>query len=109
MIKFSNEAMEQKEKDRQNRQYAMNLAMAGMAGQVGCITLFIVFGALISGLWLDQQLGTRPMLTIFLILVSAPAALGLTFWLAMRAVNRIKPLPSKLTRTETKKEENAGE
>ncbi|MEW5868686.1 MAG: AtpZ/AtpI family protein [Chloroflexota bacterium] len=62
-----------------------------MGGEVGGVTLLIVFLAVFGGLWLDQVLGTKPILTVILVLASAPLALALTFWLAMRAVKDIQP------------------
>ncbi|MBM4424135.1 MAG: AtpZ/AtpI family protein [Chloroflexi bacterium] len=80
--------------------------MAGIAGQVGCVTLFIVLVSLIGGLWLDRQFETKPVFTIILLLGSAPFALFLTFWMAMRAVKNIKPLPPAEPK---QKEEKTGE
>lgn len=74
------------------RQYAYNLAMVGMAGQVGCLTVLIVLVALIAGLFLDNMLGTRPLLTIILILLSAPFSLFLTYQVAVRAARNIQPV-----------------
>ncbi len=97
--------------NQQNRnvQYAINLGMAGIAGQVGCVTLIIVFVALFAGLWLDRLLDSKPVFTILLLLGSAPFSLFLTFWLATRAVKNIKPLPPAGAQTEKKKEEETGE
>jgi hypothetical protein len=38
-------------------------------------------------------LGTKPLLTISLVLLSAPLALALTFWIATRAVRDTKSPP----------------
>ena len=38
-----------------------------VGGEVGCLTLIIVLGAVIGGLWLDRLLGTKPLFTIFLV------------------------------------------
>jgi len=51
-----------------------NLALASMVSQVGCITVVIVVGALLLGLWLDNVLGTKPFLTIALLLLSVPVS-----------------------------------
>lgn len=101
--------MDQKSNQQRNVQYALNLAMAGIAGQVGCVTLIIIFAALLGGLWLDNLLGSKPLLTIVLLLSSAPLSLFLTFWLATRAVNKIKPLPPAGAQTQPKKEDESGE
>lgn len=62
-----------------------------IGGEVGCLTVFIVLVAVFGGLWLDNVLGTKPLLTLLFVLGSAPVALVLTFWLAKRAVKSINP------------------
>ncbi len=77
--------------DKKNVQYAaLGTQALTVGGEVGCLTLMIVLGAVIGGLWLDRLLGTKPLFTVFLVLASAPLALGLTIWIAKRAVNPIK-------------------
>jgi F0F1-type ATP synthase assembly protein I len=73
-------------------QYALNLTLASIAGQVGCLTLVIIFVALFAGLWLDKYFDTRPIFTIILLLSSVPVTLFLMFRLVKAATNRIKPL-----------------
>lgn len=65
-------------------------AATALGGQVGCITLLIVFAALAGGLWLDKQLDSKPMFTIVLLVGSAPLSLFLTFWLAMRQIRDVQ-------------------
>jgi hypothetical protein len=74
-------------------QYAKNLALAGFAGQVGFLTLAIIIVALLAGLWLDSQFGTRPLFTIGALLASVPITLFIMFRVAMSFVTRIKPSP----------------
>jgi hypothetical protein len=66
-------------------------SLFAVGGEVGCLTLLIVFAAVFGGLYLDNLLGTKPVLTILFVLGSAPLALVLTFWVAMRAVKRYAP------------------
>lgn len=54
---------------------ARNLALAGMVSQVGCVTIVIVVGALLVGLWLDSRWDTRPVMTIVLLLLSIPVSM----------------------------------
>lgn len=59
-----------------------SFALAGVAGQAGCVTLIVVIVALAAGLWLDRTLGTREMLgfpvaTIGLIILSVPVSVVL--------------------------------
>jgi F0F1-type ATP synthase assembly protein I len=52
-----------------------NLALAGMVSQIGCITVVIVVGALLAGLTLDAWLGTKPILTVAMLLLSIPVSM----------------------------------
>ncbi|MGH2605858.1 MAG: AtpZ/AtpI family protein [Anaerolineales bacterium] len=66
------------------------LAVAGLLGQVGCLTVAIVLGALGTGLWLDAQLGSRPLFTIGLILASVPLTLVLMFRIVLAGARRLR-------------------
>lgn len=68
-----------------------NLKFLQVGAAVGCVTVLIVLLFVFGGLWLDNLLGTKPLLTILLVLASAPISLILTFWLAKRAVSEIRP------------------
>lgn len=65
---------------------AFNTKALTMGGEVGCSTLFIVIISVFGGIWLDRALGTKPLFTISLVLLSAPIALGLTYWIARRSL-----------------------
>lgn len=73
-----------------NRQKIFNLTLAAMAGQVGCLTLIIIFGALFGGLWLDNRMGTRPTFTLIFVIGSIPISLVAMFAVVRVAVKRIK-------------------
>ncbi len=68
-----------------------NLGVYSVVGQIGCVTLIIVFVALFAGIGLDNLLGTKPAITLFMVLGSAPLSLFITYRLAMRAVKNFKP------------------
>ena len=72
--------------------YIVNLSIAGVVGQVGCVTVLIVFGALFAGIWLDRLLGTRPLFTVGLMLGSVPVTIVVMLWLVRSAVAKIQPL-----------------
>jgi hypothetical protein len=74
--------------------YAMNMTLAAVAGQVGCLTIVIIFAALLGGLWLDAQFGTRPLFIVGLLLVSVPVTLITMFWVVRQATSRIQPQSS---------------
>lgn len=100
--------MSQPEKQGKDRfQYAMNLTLASIAGQVGCLTLVIIFVALFAGLWLDRYFSTRPLFTIVLLIGSVPVTLFLMFRVVKAATNRIKPVENSDTSTNPYPEEDA--
>lgn len=76
--------------ERNRTQYAFNLTLAAVAGQVGCLTLVIVLAALFGGLWLDNYLQTRPMFTVILMVASIPVTLVLMFWVVKAATSRLQ-------------------
>ena len=73
---------------------AFNIKTLTIGGEVGCLTLIIVLGSVFGGLWLDRLFNTKPMITVALVLASAPISLMLTFWIATRAIKDLQP-PSK--------------
>jgi F0F1-type ATP synthase assembly protein I len=100
--------MSQPEKQEKDRfQYAMNLTLASIAGQVGCLTLVIIFVALFAGLWLDRYLDTKPLFTIVLLIGSVPVTLFLMFRVVKAATNRIKPVQNTKSNTISTTEEDA--
>jgi F0F1-type ATP synthase assembly protein I len=74
-------------------QKLLNLTMAGVAAQVGCLTLVIVLGAVLAGLWLDGRYGTRPWFTLGLVIVSIPVSLAAMFVVVRLAISKIKANP----------------
>lgn len=83
-----------------------NLSYAALAGQAGCVTLLVVFGALLVGLWLDARLGQRGPCVFGLLIVSVPVSLWLMLRIALGAVNRIQPpRPARHDQDETSSKE----
>lgn len=80
--------MDQKKTD--PARYTLNMALAAVAGQVGCITVVLVVAAALAGLWLDSQFGTRPLFTIGLLLAAVPVTLVAMFWVVRQTTSRIK-------------------
>ncbi|MGH2620106.1 MAG: AtpZ/AtpI family protein [Anaerolineales bacterium] len=66
------------------------LALAGLLGQVGCVTLIVIFAALGSGLWLDSQFDTRPVFTLILVLGSVPVTIYLMVRIVLTGMARIQ-------------------
>ena len=66
-------------------------AALGVAGQMGCLMLFLALGALVAGLVLDNAFGTRRIFTLICVIVSVPVNLGFTLFLTQRLIKRIIP------------------
>jgi F0F1-type ATP synthase assembly protein I len=71
------------------KRYAINLTLAAMAGQVGCVTLVIILVALVGGMWLDSVFNTRPWISVALLVVSVPVALYVMWLIASKAIAKI--------------------
>lgn len=66
------------------------MAVAGLLGQVGCLTVIIIGVALAAGLWLDTRVDTRPFFTVLFILGSVPVTLYLMVRLVLGGMSRIQ-------------------
>jgi F0F1-type ATP synthase assembly protein I len=66
---------------------AVTMTVVWVAG----LTLFIIFAALLAGLWLDKTLDSKPLFTIVLVLVSIPVTLILLVRVVRTATERIQP------------------
>jgi F0F1-type ATP synthase assembly protein I len=79
--------MAQSDNDRRNR---LNTLLIVLIGQVGCLTLVIITLSLLGGLWLDNHFGTRPWLTLALLLAGTPLSVLAMLYFSRRMVARIK-------------------
>jgi MFS family permease len=68
-----------------------NLGIVGITALAGFITVALVVGALIVGLWIDAQLGVRGPATVCLLVASVPLSLTLMIWLTLTLVKRLPP------------------
>ncbi len=55
-----------------------SVALGAVAGQAGCGMVVLVIAGLAVGIWLDAQLGTRPLFIVALPLLSIPVGLFFT-------------------------------
>ncbi len=79
-----------------------NLALAGALSQIGFIPVVAVVGAMLCGLWLDLQLGTRPVLTAACMMMGAALGLVVMVRAAMTAVAQFRmEQPSKPEKPES--------
>jgi F0F1-type ATP synthase assembly protein I len=73
------------------RQYTLNLALAAVAGQVGCVTISIVVVALLAGLWLDSRFNSSPLFLATLLIASVPVTVVIMLRIVRSVIARIKP------------------
>ena len=88
------------DKNIDRKQQLINLTLAGVVGQVGCLTLVIVIGAVLGGLWLDAHFNTRPILTIVLLVASIPVSVIVMLMIVRKATSFIKAVPPKEGKSE---------
>jgi hypothetical protein len=86
-----------------------SMPVIALGGQIGCVTLVLVLVAAFGGIWLDRLLGTKPLLTILLVLGAAPLSLFLTYKMAVHAINKVNPPPDQNVETENLKEDETSE
>lgn len=82
------------------KQRIINLTIAGLVGQVGCLTLVIILGAVLGGLWLDTRFATKPAFTIGLMIVSIPVSIVVTLMIVRKAISKIKSIPTQSKQSE---------
>lgn len=83
--------------------------LAEGVAQIGCLTVVIVIAALVAGLWLDNRLGTRPWLTLGLVLASIPVSLVALVYTALSIGRRAQtPPPAGDEKGETQEHGDAG-
>lgn len=85
------------------------MLLAGVLGQVGCLTLLIILVALVAGLWLDNQLHTRPLFVLVLVLGSIPLALVLMFRIVLAVAPKIQAATARVTRPAGEEEPEGGD
>lgn len=89
--------------DRQ--QVVRNLALAGMVSQIGCVTVVIVIGALLAGLWVDKMMDARPLFTILFLLGSIPLSVVILVRIAFSTAAQLGAPPTKESESQSSKEE----
>ncbi len=68
----------------------INTILVVMIGQVGCLTLVILFLSVLGGLWLDSLFGTKPILTVALLLAGIPISVVVMITVARRTLAKLK-------------------
>jgi F0F1-type ATP synthase assembly protein I len=74
-----------------SRKELFRTALISTAGSVGCLTVVIILGAVLGGIWLDNHFGTKPTWTITLALGSIPVSLLVMIFAVRGIIKRIQP------------------
>jgi len=64
--------------------------VGAMVFQIAIVVGGLILGAILLGLFLDTQLGSRPLLTLGLGIISLPLSVWLTYRIALRAIARAR-------------------
>lgn len=81
------------------------MTLAGVIGQVGCLTVAVIALALVAGLWLDNQFSTKPIFTLVLVLGSMPLSIYLMFRVVLGMAPRIQSTHDELNSPASDKKE----
>ncbi len=79
--------MAQSDDERRN---TINTLLIVLVGQVGCLTLIVISLSVLIGLWLDRVFGTKPFLTLALLLAGIPVSVILMLYVARKTLARLK-------------------
>jgi F0F1-type ATP synthase assembly protein I len=58
---------------------------------VGCLTVVIILGAILGGIWLDNHFGTKPTWTLTLALISIPVSVLAMVLVVRMIIRHIQP------------------
>ena len=83
---MSTTGQEQKPVKKSNNSWAIAILL----GQVGVVTLVIILAALFGGLALDARFGTKPWITLGLLIISMPVTILLMVLIARRTAKKLK-------------------
>jgi len=67
---------------------SLNLTLAAVTGQVGCLTVIIILAAFFAGRWLDSRFESDALFTVILMVASVPVTLIVMFWVVKSATSR---------------------
>lgn len=68
---------------------AQTAEMAGLIGQIGCVTVLIIVLALGAGIFIDRYFETGNLFTFLFVVGSVPVTLYATVRLSLTAVSRM--------------------
>ena len=99
------------QKDQESNKVNLGSAFStafSIGGQVACLNLVVIFISLFIGIWLDKLFGTKPALTLVLVLGSIPLSLVLTYYVAKRKAKNLNE-PQEMDKPLQREEEHSGE
>ena len=67
---------------------SLNLTLAAVTGQVGCVTVIIILAAFFAGRWLDNRFESDALFTVILMVASVPVTLVVMFWVVKSITSR---------------------
>jgi len=79
--------------DKKTALRSLNLTLAVVTGQVGCLTIIIIMAAFFAGRWLDTQFDSEPLITVILMVASVPVTLVAMFWVVRSVTSRFAKPP----------------
>jgi hypothetical protein len=92
-----------KEPEQDRPRYSFGATLAMVTGMVVVVVGLSVIVALIGGMWLDKILGTKPILTVALIVMAGPVSLYAVYRITTSVLSRMNPAlparPGRVTRT----------
>ncbi len=74
--------------DKKTALRSLNLTLAAVTGQVGCLTVLIILAAFFAGRWLDGRFGSDALFTVILMVASVPVTLVVMFWVVRSVTSR---------------------
>ncbi|MGQ9904236.1 MAG: hypothetical protein ACUVRU_07945 [Anaerolineae bacterium] len=80
--------------------------VGAMVFQIAVVVGGLILGAILLGLFLDVRLGTRPLLTLGLGIVSLPLSVWLTYRIALRTIAKAHAAYEAYTRNKAKTNPN---
>ena len=69
---------------------ALNTLLIVLVGQMGCLTLVIIFLTVLAGFWLDNTFHTKPFFTLGLLLAGIPVSVILMVFVGRRSLAKLK-------------------
>lgn len=74
--------------DKKEALRSLNLTLAAVTGQVGCLTVIIILAAFFIGRRLDNQFDSEAVFTVVLMIASVPVTLVVMFWVVRSVTAR---------------------